>query len=169
MTTPYIQNGIKQILGEPRVYESSGAKNNKLSTNTGGVAAIEFALIAPILMIMLLTLVDLSILVVEKMRLDQFTRSVSSKVVSEHSSLEFNMIESGIISNFYSNTDVLPVVVITNGCFCDVTSVQCDYQCNEYSGDQIPDVRIVINSTLSTDLLLLGKQELTSELEIQIR
>ena len=169
MIPPYIQNGIKQILGERRVYESSGAKNNELSTNTGGVAAIEFALIAPILMVMLLTLVDLSKLVIEKMRLDQFTRVVSSEVVLEHSNLEWNTIESGIISNFYSNADVLPVVVITNGCFCDITSVQCDYQCNEYSGDQIPDIRIVINSMLSTDLLLLGTQELTSELEIQIR
>lgn len=46
-----------------------------------GVAAVEFALIAPVLLIMLLGLIDVAFMIIEKSRLNQVTREVATSVM----------------------------------------------------------------------------------------
>ena len=161
--------GANLILGKQSYFLNFGASKARTLVKTDGVAAIEFALIAPILMIIVLTLIDLSIIVVEKMRLDQFTRSVSSAVVAERSDTSWETLKGEIISNFYLDADIVPEVFISEGCFCGDVASSCDSQCSIYAGDQIPDVRVLTSSSIKIDLIFLGQQELQSALEVQVR
>ena len=73
----------------------------KFLKSQDGVAAIEFALIIPVLTLMLLALWDLSNYSNEKMRLQQMLRAMTSNVVSGIDSSAFNSLNDKVIEQFY--------------------------------------------------------------------
>ena len=73
---------------------------SKFLKSQDGVAAIEFALILPVLTIMLLALWDLSNYSNEKMRLQQMLRAMTSNVVSGIDSSTLSTLNGTVLEQF---------------------------------------------------------------------
>jgi len=139
----------------------------KFFKHQDGVAAIEFALILPVLMLMLIALWDLSSYSNEKMRLQQMVRALASNVVSEINSSAFNALNATVLEQFYPDPNELkPNVVINDGCFCSGSSVGCFDLCSDGS---VPSRIITIDARILVSGPLLGDRDAQTSLDIQIR
>lgn len=132
-----------------------------------GVAAIEFALILPVLMLMLIALWDLSNFSNEKMRLQQMVRAMTSNVVSNIDNSAFNAFNGRVLEQFYPDpSELKPNVVINDGCFCSGLGVGCFDLCSDGS---VPSRLVKIDAKLLVSGSLFGDRDAQASLEIQIR
>jgi Flp pilus assembly pilin Flp len=89
----------------------------KLLKDNRGVAAIEFALIIPLLAVLLVGLWDLSSYAYEKMRLEQMTRAVASNVVTNFEYSTFEVTTDRIMDEFYvGETNSVTELSVTSEC-----------------------------------------------------
>jgi len=139
----------------------------KFLKSQDGVAAIEFALIIPVLTLMLLALWDLSNYSNEKMRLQQMLRAMTSNVVSGIDSSAFNSLNDKVIEQFYPDpSEIKPNVVINDGCFCSGSSVGCFSLCSDGS---VPSRIAKIYANILVSGPLLGDRNAETSLDIQLR
>lgn len=132
-----------------------------------GVAAIEFALILPVLTLMLIALWDLSNYSNEKMRLQQMVRAMTSNVVSNIDSSAFNAFNDRVLEQFYPDpSELKPNVVINDGCFCSGSGVGCFDLCSD---GNVPSRLVTIDAKLFVSGPLLGDRDAQASLKIQIR
>jgi len=140
---------------------------SKFLKSQDGVAAIEFALIIPVLTLMLLALWDLSNYSNEKMRLQQMLRAMTSNVVSGIDSSAFNSLNDKVIEQFYPDpSEIKPNVVINDGCFCSGSSVGCFSLCSDGS---VPSRIATIYASILVSGPLLGDRNAETSLDIQLR
>ena len=140
---------------------------SKFLKSQDGVAAIEFALIIPVLTLMLLALWDLSNYSNEKMRLQQMLRAMTSNVVSGIDSSAFNSLNDKVIEQFYPDpSEIKPNVVINDGCFCSGSSVGCFSLCSDGS---VPSRIATIYASILVSGQLLGDRNAETSLDIQLR
>src|SRR5210317_66273 len=149
-------------------YSTSSRKMvRKFLKSQDGVAAIEFALIIPVLTLMLLALWDLSNYSNEKMRLQQMLRAMTSNVVSGIDSSAFNSLNDKVIEQFYPDpSEIKPYVVINDGCFCSGSSVGCFSLCSDGS---VPSRIATIYASILVSGPLLGDRNAETSLDIQLR
>jgi len=139
----------------------------KFFKHQDGVAAIEFALILPVLMLMLIALWDLSSYSNEKMRLQQMVRALASNVASEINSSAFNALNATVLDQFYPDpNESKPNVVINDGCFCSGSGVGCFDLCSDGS---VPSRIITIDAKILVSGPFLGDSDAQTSLDIQIR
>jgi len=103
-----------------------------------GVAAVEFAMIVPVLSLLLIGIVDYGMFINKKMQLQDLSRTVTQYVVqggSDDDVME-NIIET---SNFYTNAQAVgQTITVTTEQICecvDGNSVSCSSTCS--SGDYL--------------------------------
>ena len=101
-----------------------------------GVAAVEFAMVVPVLSLLLIGIVDYGMFINKKMQLQDLSRTVAQYVVqggSDDDVME-NIIET---SNFYTSAQAIgQTITVTTEQVCecaDGNSVSCSSTCN--SGD----------------------------------
>ena len=134
-----------------------------------GVAAIEFALIMPILWSIIFVLWDLSSLSSEKMRLQQMVRVLSSNVVSEINNPGFNALNDSVINQFYPDPgEIKPTIEISSGCYCAGEPCENGYF-NLCSDGSVPSRIITIDAKILVSSLFLEDMDAQTSLDIQIR
>lgn len=67
---------------------------SRFAKDHSGVAAIEFALIAPVLTFALICMLDLGIVVYDQMRMGQIVREVAAAIMARPSATDFNTIQA---------------------------------------------------------------------------
>lgn len=112
-------------------------KYRNLVANQKGVAAIEFAIIVPVILLMLVALWNISFYETERLRLERVNRSLISNIVKNFSmEPENNQIyeaeKNRILSEQYDSGDLLPTFnenyCLANFSGCEASDcIDCDY------------------------------------------
>ena len=96
-----------------------------------GVAAVEFALIAPILLILLIGVFDFGMFINTQMRLENLSRSIAEYIIQGGE--EDNVWDDVIVASGYFDDDGLETSLIVNtgeACECDdAGEIACDDAC----------------------------------------
>lgn len=139
----------------------------RLIQDTRGVAAIEFALILPVLVFMLIALWDISNFANEKMRLEQTIRAVASNAVAGVDSVDFNDQYLAIINEFYPDASApRPTLAVSTSCACSGVTAGCYDLC---ASGETPDRLVSISATILVDGPVLGDRNAQGSLDVKIR
>jgi Flp pilus assembly protein TadG len=133
-----------------------------LARDESGIAAVEFAIGAPILIFSLIAMVDTGLAIGDRMELDRTVRAGAQAAMSlQNDAAEIQgFIEAATI-------DLTPVTVnVAKSCTCGTNVATCNTIC---SGGDAPSVFIEINAVESYDGLLLNSIQLESSTRVQLR
>lgn len=134
----------------------------KLIRDERGVAAVEMALISPVLIMGLLLMFDVGIAVKERMVLDNATRAGAQAVMANVN--ETNEIKSIIEASMKSTENV--TVSVVKDCKCGDASVACTNWC---SSTTPPSVFLKMSAARLRVGFLLPDHTLRSQTHVQIR
>lgn len=149
-------------------------KANEFLRQDTGVAAVEFALIAPILMILIIAMVDFGMFINSQMRVENLSRSVAEYIIQggdEENAWGDVVLASGYFSGDDNLEDTLSLEA-EKVCECnDADEIDCDESCGtgEYKRHFI-EVSMEMNYTpmipypgITTDLVATGHTRLQIE------
>lgn len=97
-----------------------------LSNCSRGSAAIEFAIIAPVVMVLFLGIADLTIVIKDRFTLSNYNRSLSSiihEVKGVNSDVSYN--ESLVRNALFRDVSRQPAYSTSRACYCGSISVPC--------------------------------------------
>ncbi len=137
-------------------------KFGSLVRNARGVAAIEFALIAPILLLGLVAMVDVARAIGEKFEMDQIVRSAVQLTLVNIT--DPTRIEASFRAGFPGD-DTSIAVNVNEFCECGGTTQSCTTTC----GGLPPDLFVSLQVDKTYDAILLPDIPITSTLEFRIR
>lgn len=134
---------------------SALASLRRLAGSREGVVSIEFALVAPILLLILLHLVDFGLAFNKRMKLESAARA----------GLQYAMVNkgdtAGIVAAVNQATDLDPsevTVTVTEFCECGAAGAPCGTTCEDGSWPATY-VRVTTDSTFTALFTLYGLQE----------
>lgn len=146
------------------------ASLSDFARDESGLAAIEFALLAPVLLLAFLAMTDFGFAVYERMRLDQITREAAAASMSGASTTTLDALVAAEIANLGGTIGGNPITYTapTLSCSCpgSETAVVCQTIC---VGDEPTQVFMSISVNLVHDAFILGDFNLNSTLRVQTR
>lgn len=118
-------------------------KHRNLVSEQKGVAAIEFAMIVPVILLMLVALWNISVYESEKLRLERIKRNLISNIVENFSTVNnqnYQIEKSRIISQEYNTGDLFPIFT-EEFCFAELSDCvpdcdNCQYLVVTLTGSQ---------------------------------
>lgn len=137
---------------------------------TAGVAAIEFALLAPTLLVMLLASMDLSAVLSEREGLDHVLRSGAQLAMADAGSSAVLAVMQGAASEQFPQAAV-PAVTLSASRFCacpnaPATSVGCGTIC---TGNQPTYIFYNMSATKSFSGILFPRFDFAPALQVEVR
>ncbi|NVK30427.1 MAG: pilus assembly protein [Gammaproteobacteria bacterium] len=131
------------------------------------MAAIEFAIVVPVLILLVIGLFDLAVRESEQMLLDQYTRSIASNVVANYDQASFAPLQAEITDEFYlSRGATAPTLGLNEQCLCQSIVSDCYALCSD---DNIPARVVSISATTVVSGKLLGDLNASSNLDVKLR
>lgn len=134
----------------------------RFATDRCGIAAVEMALVSPVLILGLLMMLDVGFAVRERLNLDHSTRTGAQAVMS-------NINDPAEISQIVLATANEPqnvTIAVNKTCACASTPVNCSNWC---SAKEPPSVFLNISAAKQHDGFLLPPFNLESQTHVQIR
>ena len=130
--------------------------NVRVSSDISGVAAIEFSILAPIVIFMLLAVVDISTLIKDKFVLSDYTRSMSSIIhATKGSASDIAYHESVLSTTLFAQNKSQPTLTLNQVCFCGGSQVFCNEGTQCSSGDVFEEyIDFSVSYTSSPPFLL---------------
>ena len=135
---------------------------DRLRRDCRGVSAVEFALLAPVLVGSLIAMVDLGLATGERMAIDRGIRAGASAAMAE---ITDTAVIRGVVEEAASGADTVTVTVAEQ-CECAGIGTLCSNVC---TGGAAPDLFIEISASKVYDGLLLDGYDLSSSTRVQMR
>jgi pilus assembly protein CpaE len=142
--------------------------------NTGGASAVEFSLIAPVLIFGALLMVDVGMALGERMELDHIVRSGAESAMIKHDEEKVLMVMQSSAAQSFTTTQTdtetqsaQPVLLSANRyCACGEATSSCDVAC---ATDQPPNVFFDIGAKKTYSGLLLPDLNFNAKMLVQLR
>lgn len=132
-----------------------------------GVAAIEFAVLLPLLTVMLLGLWDISIFAREKMRLEQAVRSVGSIATATNADNNSLLRANFLLTELYKTPNGnKPSIDFVDVCVCQSVTSSCYQLC---ANSRMPDRIITISAEVLVAGVIIPNRLVRSTLDVKVR
>jgi len=138
----------------------------------GGASAVEFALFAPILAFMLLTIADLGLALGSRMAMDHVLRAGAGGAMSDPGEPAVADLISKVSSEEWSGTDNRPDFSVGRYCECPSrpeTRVPARTVCTLVCAEDLPSVFYLLEVSGSHDGMFLPPLKLSSSLRVDVR
>ncbi len=136
--------------------------SERLLRDCRGVSAVEFALLAPVLVGSLIAMVDIGLALGERMAMDRGIRAGASAAMAE---ITDTAVIRGVVEEAARGADTVTVTV-GEQCECAGSDTLCTNLC---TGGAAPDLFIEISASKVYDGLLLDGYDLSSSTRVQMR
>ena len=137
-------------------------RTKRFLKENSGVAAVEMAMLSPLLMFGMVAMMDVGVAVSERMELDRSVRSGVQAAISNVSDL--TEIKSVVLASAENNEKMS--VAIDKNCSCGSIAASCTALC---TGDEPPSVYIDIKASRLHIGMIMPDLNLESESRVQLR